>query len=168
MGVILTIIILLAIILALTGVFGAILPALPGPPLCFASLLTVYFACPGTVSLEILLWMLGLTILVTVLDYVAPIIMTKMGGGSKIAMWGSTLGIVAGLFFMPWGLVVGPLVGAFVGELIYGWQPWKSVKVALMSFIAFLITTGFKLVISLVMTYYTLAATWHYSSAAIH
>ncbi len=163
MGILITIIVLIAIIMALTGVFGAILPALPGPPLCFASLLTVYFACPGQIDFELLMWMLGITLLVTVLDYIAPIILTKLGGGSKPAMWGTTIGMIAGLFFMPIGLVAGPLVGAFIGEFLHDARLGHSTKVAAMSFISFLLSTGFKLVASLVMTYYTIAAVWNHT-----
>ena len=81
MGILITIIVLIAIIMALTGVFGAILPALPGPPLCFASLLTVYFACPGHIDIELIMWMLGIPFLVNVLNYIAPINLTKSGAG---------------------------------------------------------------------------------------
>jgi len=160
MSVLVTILVLLAIVVALVGILGAILPALPGPPISWAGLLMVYFAFPGEVSLAVLLWMLALTIVVTVLDYVAPIILTKVGGGSKAATWGSTLGLIAGLFFMPWGLLLGPLVGAFIGEMINGAQVGQSMKVAAMSFVSFLLTTGLKLAACLWMAYYTFHPMW--------
>ena len=31
-------------------------------------------------------------------------------GGSKAGVWGSTIGLVAGLFLGPWGIVLGPFV----------------------------------------------------------
>jgi len=157
------ILILLAIVIALVGIAGAVIPALPGPPLCFASLAIAYFTCPGEISTPLLLWMLALTILVTVLDYVAPIILTRMGGGSRPAAWGTTIGIVAGLFFMPWGLLLGPLVGAFLGEMTHNTDVPKATRVAAMSFISFLLTTGLKLIATLVMTFYVMRAAWmHY------
>lgn len=152
------ILILVAIILSLSGIIGAIVPAIPGPPLSFASLLTVYFTCPGSISKEVLFWMLGFTILVSILDYIAPIIFTKLGGGSKRAVTYSTLGLIVGLFFMPLGLIVGPLAGAYLGEMSSSNDQGKAAKVALMSFIAFLMTTGLKLVASALMTYYTFGA----------
>ncbi|MCR4853671.1 MAG: DUF456 domain-containing protein [Prevotella sp.] len=162
MTVIIIIIILIAIIVALLGIVGAVVPNMPGPPLCFASLVTAYFTCPGQLSLELVLWMLALTVLVTVLDYVAPILLTKMGGGSKRAMWGSTIGIIAGLFFMPYGLILGPLVGAFLGEISHNSDLPHATKVALMSFISFLLGTGLKLIASLLMTFYTIEAAWKF------
>lgn len=158
MEVLIVIIILIAVIVALVGIIGAIVPALPGPPLNLGSLVVAWMLAPEYVSGNLVLWMLGLTILVTILDYVAPIWLTKIGGGSKKAIWGSTLGIIAGLLFMPIGLIVGPLLGAFFGEMMHEDNVQKALRVSLMSFVSFLITTGFKLVLSLVMTYYTLSA----------
>lgn len=149
------IVLILAVILAIAGIVGAMLPVLPGPPLNFISLLIVFFALPGSVSLTLLMVMLVLTIVVTILDYVAPVVLTKIGGGSKSATWGSTIGMVAGLFFMPWGIIVGPLLGAFAGEMIGGGDLQKSMKVAALSFVSFLLTTGMKVIVCLVMCYYT-------------
>lgn len=155
------ILILVALILALTGILGAIVPAVPGPPLCWASLLTAYFACPNYITSSLLWGMLALTILAQIIDYIAPIWMTKAGGGSKAAISGSTAGLLLGLLFMPTGLILGPLVGAFAGEWLSTHQLGKATKIALLSFISFLLSTGFKLVLCLAMTYYTLAAFWH-------
>ena len=163
MTVLIIIVLLIAVLLSLTGIVGAIAPALPGPPLSFASLLMVYFTCPGTISTELLIWMLVFTIIVSVLDYVAPIWLTKVGGGSKAAIWGSTLGLIAGLFFMPIGLIVGPLAGAFFGEMTNNSSVGKATRVALMSFVSFLLTTGAKLVLSALMTFYTLEAVYSFS-----
>ncbi len=161
MTIVIIILIVLAVVLALTGIVGAILPALPGPPLCWASLLIAYFACAPYVSSTVLWVMLALTILAQVLDYIAPIWMAKAGGGSKAAITGSTVGLLLGLFFMPIGLIVGPLVGAFAGEMISTHQTGKAIRVALLSFLSFLLSTGFKLILCLAMTFYTMAAVWH-------
>ncbi len=162
MTILIIILILIAIIVALLGIIGAVVPNMPGPPLCFASMVTAYFTCPGMISTELLLWMLALTIFVTLVDYVAPIILTRMGGGSKNAMWGSTLGIIAGMFFMPWGIILGPLLGAFIGEMLHNSNFTHATKVATMSFISFLLGTGLKLIASLLMTFYAFAAMWNF------
>ena len=156
------ILVIVAVLLALVGVAGAVLPALPGPPLAFAGLLTVYFVLPGSVSTSLLVVMLVLTILAQVIDYLAPIWLTKLGGGSRAAVTGSTIGMVVGLFFMPWGLIWGPFLGALMGELIQCGRLGRSLRVALMSFVSFLLTTGFKLILSIVMTFYTIAAPFWY------
>lgn len=163
MTILFIILLLFAIITALVGVVGAIVPVIPGPPLNFGAMLVVYFSCPGKISLTELIVMLVLTILATVLDYIAPAIVTKIGGGSKYATNGAILGIIAGLFFMPIGLIVGPIIGAFAGEMLHGSEVKQSLKIAALSFISFLLTTGQKLVVSLIITYYTLAAIFQYS-----
>ena len=83
---------------------------------------------------------------VSLLDYVAPTWFTNRSGGSKRATRGTFIGTILGLFFMPWGLIVGPFVGAFVGELLAERTTGQALRVALMSFVAFLRTTGIKVI----------------------
>ncbi len=154
------ILLFVAFLLALIGIVGAIVPALPGPPLSFVALLIAYFCGDGEITSTTLLVMFALTVVVSVFDYVAPVWLTRLGGGSKYAVWGSTVGLLVGLFFMPLGLLLGPLVGAFVGELWHNQQAGKAVCVAMMSFIAFLLTTGLKLILSVVMMAQVIFATF--------
>lgn len=158
MTVVVVILIVLAIVLALAGIVGAILPALPGPPLCWVSMLIAYFSCSPYISGLALWMMLILTIIAEVLDYIAPIWMAKAGGGSRAAITGSTIGILLGLFFMPIGLIVGPLLGAFVGEMMSTRETGKAIRIALLSFLSFLLSTGFQLILCLAMACYTIAA----------
>lgn len=154
---------ILALILALVGAVGAVLPALPGPPISWVGLLLAYFAADGEITMTTLLVMLTLTVVVTVLDYFAPGIVTKIGGGSKSATRGANIGMVVGLFMGPLGLLLGPLVGAFIGEYIaQGPQPvnapvgtrvGNSLRIALLSFVGFLLTTGLKLILCLWMAW---------------
>ncbi len=160
MSILTILLVILVVILALVGVMGAIIPAIPGPPISWVAMLLIFYAGDGVVTTSILLWMLGLTIVTTILDYVAPALLTKIGGGSKAATTGATIGTIAGLFFAPWGLLLGPLVGAFLGEYITDARLGKSIKIATLSFLSFLLTTGMKLVACLWMTYYIVLAIW--------
>ncbi len=85
-----------------------------------------------------------------------------MGGGSKSAIWGTTIGTFAGLFFMPWGLILGPLAGAFIGEVIKNRNLLHATKVALMSFVSFVLSTGLKLATSLIITFFCFDAMLSY------
>lgn len=155
----LTIILLvLAVLAALTGIVGVVVPVLPGVPLCLAGLTTVYFVCPGTIPLYLLIIMIVVTVICAVIDYIAPLIVTKKGGGSKWAMWGTTIGLVVGLFFLPWGLILGPLTGAFWGEYIHSKETIHSLKIASLSFVSFVIVLGIKLVTCFMMTYFVIDA----------
>ena len=155
---------LIAVVLVLSavGIAGAVVPAIPGTPLNMAALIIVYFLCPGEIATHLLFALLIAGAIVIILDYVAPIWMTRAGGGSRRAAWGSTLGLVAGLFFMPMGLIVGPLIGAFVGELTDSRRPSKALKVSLWSFAAFLLTSGIKLMAGIVISYYSISAIYCY------
>ena len=108
---------IVAIVLMLVGIAGSFLPVLPGPPLSYAALWVMQLRSDPPFTLTFLLIMLGVTLLVTALDYWVPIYGTKRFGGTKYGVWGCTIGLVAGLFFPPWGIILGPFVGALLGEL---------------------------------------------------
>ena len=135
----------LAILCAVVGLAGAVLPVLPGPPVSYAALWLMWLRNPQDIS-SATLWVMGaLMAVVSVLDYIAPVWITNKGGGSPSAIRGATAGMVVGLFFPPWGLLLGPFVGALLGELLTHATAGKALRVALLSFLAFLLTTGFKL-----------------------
>ena len=58
-----------------------------------------------------------LTVVVTALDYLVPIWGAKVCKSSRAGLRGSFVGTIAGLFFLPWGLLLGPFFGAMIGEL---------------------------------------------------
>lgn len=149
---------IIAVVLSLIGVVGAIAPALPGPPLSFAALIIVYFVLPGSISLSLLIAMGVLTLAAAALDYAAPIILTRVGGGSREAILGTTLGLLAGLFFMPLGLILGPLAGAFIGEYSHSAHLGKALWIAFLSFLSFVFTTVTKLILTAMITYYIILA----------
>lgn len=137
----------LALICGIVGILGSILPALPGPPISYVGLLLL-LPCEGADISSTALWIYGiLLVIVSILDYIAPVWLTNLCGGGKQAARGSMAGLIAGLFFFPpLGLVIGPFVGAFIGELIDGASKGKALKVAMMSFVGFLLTTGMKII----------------------
>lgn len=143
-----------AIICAIIGLAGSILPALPGAPLSFAGLVLLCF-CDGADISSTSIWVSAIFLaIVSVLDYVAPIWLTNASGGSKQATRGSIAGLIAGLFFFPpWGLVIGPFIGAFVGELMTHATTGKALKVAMMSFVGFVLTIGMKIIYSGVLLF---------------
>ena len=139
------------------GIAGCILPALPGPPVCYAGLVLLQFTSSQPFTTKFLLIFAGLTILVTLLDYVIPVYGTKKLQGSKYGIWGSAIGLVIGLIsFSLLGIIIGPILGAFLGELIAGKHVDRAIKSAIGSLLGFLTGTAAKLTLSLVMAYYFL------------
>ncbi|MBQ8336621.1 MAG: DUF456 domain-containing protein [Bacteroidaceae bacterium] len=152
--------IFLSILFALTGLAGAVLPVLPGPPLSFAALLLLLL-CDGIEIGTMQLVIAGLfAVFVTILDYIAPVWFTKKFGGSKYGTWGATIGLFVGLFMGPLGIIICPFLGAFIGELANETPPTDAVKVAFMTFAAFMLTTGLKLVYGIYMFVMVLAEAW--------
>ena len=119
--------IILGAICLLVGILGCVLPVLPGVPLAYCGLLLLHATDKVQFSWQFLVIWAVVTIVVQVLDSVVPIWGTKKFGGSKMGVWGSTLGLLVGLFFGPWGIVLGPFLGAVVFELIDG----KNTRLAL-------------------------------------
>ncbi len=136
--------------LMLLGIVGSILPALPGPPVSWAGILLLYF-CPG---IETNYWLLSITLVIAVvigiLDYVIPAKGTKYFGGSSYGIWGTNIGLVIGIFApIPFGFLIGPFVGALIGELIYNSSEGKrALKAATGSFLGFLAGTFMKVLVS--------------------
>lgn len=136
----------LGAIFAIIGLVGAIVPALPGPPLSYITLWMMWLYNRDEVSTATLVVMGILMILITILDYVAPVWLTKFGKGTKAGIRGATAGLIIGFFFGPLGLIFGPFIGALVGELLVNTPFATAIKVALMSFLAFLLTTALKVI----------------------
>lgn len=144
---------ILSLIFILIGIAGSILPALPGPPLSWVGLLILY----TTKGIEWNYWVLGITLAITIiiaiLDYVIPAQGTKRFGGSKYGIWGTNIGLIVGIFApIPLGFIIGPFIGAFVGELIYNSQDSKrALKAATGSIIGFIASSFIKFVYCIVL-----------------
>ena len=140
------------------GIIGSVLPVLPGVPLSYAGILLLHFTEKVQFSIPFLILWLVLVILVQLLDYYVPIWGTRKFGGSKRGVWGCAIGMVVGLFFGPWGIVLGPFVGAIVGELSGGKQTQAAIKAGFGSFIGFLLGIVSKLVVGGFLLYYAIEA----------
>lgn len=65
------------------------------------------------------------------------------------------LGAIVGIFFGPFGIILGPFVGALAGELLVNYQDFsRALKIAYSSFMGFLLGTGLKLIWCLMMIYW--------------
>ena len=147
--------IIVAFVLMLIGLIGAIVPGIPGPPISLAGLIVL--ALTETVEFSVPFWVIIsiIAVVITVLDYIVPALGTKKFGGTKKGMWGSTLGLLAGMFVISFGplglggILVGPFIGAYLGEKIaHNPHPWKA---AFGSFIGFLAGTLLKIIFGIVV-----------------
>ena len=155
------IVIILAVLEGVIGIVGSVIPALPGPPVSWLGLMILYFWGKGTdgagdpMSLTFLLVWLGITVAVCIIDYLVPAWFTKLPGGTKAAGRGALVGLLAGMFIPPVGIILGTILGAFLAELAFsGKNGWDSAKSALGAFLGFFFGTGIKLIASGLMMYY--------------
>ena len=149
-----------AILMAIIGIVGCVIPALPGPPLAYASLLLLYLTNnPGNeITGRFLIIWIVITAAVTILDYVMQPYFTKITGGSKLAVRYSIAGMVAGMvFFPPFGIIIGSFLGALIAEFLVNKKPLQnSLLAAFGAFLGFIFGTGLKLAASVTMLYYTI------------
>jgi uncharacterized protein YqgC (DUF456 family) len=96
-----------------------------------------------------------LTVLLTVLDYVIPAGGAKKFGASKAGIWGSLFGMPLGLFFFPpWGILIGGIAGAFLGELIAGKDRNNALRASWGVFIGYVAGTALKLAFSTIVFFF--------------
>ena len=157
----------ISIVILLLGFLGCIIPALPGPPLSFIAIIVVQFSRFASFSTRELIFLGALAAIVQVLDFVVPVWGTKKFGGTKYGTWGSVIGLIAGLFFLPafgpfgiFTILGGPFLGAYIGEKLAGQDSTKATRAAFGSFIGFLAGTFMKIVAAIIITVYFVKEIW--------
>jgi uncharacterized protein YqgC (DUF456 family) len=154
-------ILILGLILIIIAYIGSVLPGLPGPPLAMVSIFLLPICNLYTYNWFeiIIIVILSLIVIASIiLDYTLPSLMTKNFGGSKYATWGSNLAIIACIFIStplgPFAIIVGPFLGAFIGE-IYAKKTWKeALKSSTGTLVGFLAGTFGKLIVCTFITIY--------------
>lgn len=123
--------IILSIILAIVGIIGAVVPALPGPVLSWAAFFLLSFN-PST-----------------------PFSTTQIVIAAGV--WGVNIGLVISIIGLPFGpqgllgVIVWPFLGALVGEYLKSHDMKISAHTALGAFIGFLCGSGLKLIYGIII-----------------
>lgn len=145
--------VILGLICILVGLLGCVIPGLPGPPLSYVGILLLHITDRYDYSTPLLLILLGLVVVVTILDYLIPMWGSKYLGASKWGSRGSLIGTILGFFFLPWGLIIGPFLGAFIGEKMSKKDTGQAVKSGIGSVLGFLCGTVMKCALCGYMTW---------------
>ena len=129
------------VLLLALGMFGCVVPVLPGPLIAYCSLFTCISGV-GWVKLS-----LGALIVavVAVMDYIFPMLVAKRFHCSKWGIAGCTIGMIVGLFFMPIGILIGPFAGAVLGELAGRRKLDDALVGGLGALLGFVLATGVRL-----------------------
>jgi uncharacterized protein YqgC (DUF456 family) len=151
----------IAAALILVGLAGAMVPALPGIPLIFGGIWLI----AGVDHYHHLgrWWLLGIAFIGTIgliLDLLAGALGAKRAGASVQAVWGAVAGTGLGVFFGLPGLLLGPFIGAVLGEMAAGKSILRSAHVGMSAGLGLLFGTIIKLVSSLMMVALFAAGWW--------
>lgn len=139
----------------LLGIAGSFLPLIPGPLTAWIGILILSFAPSIELENQFLLFSFCISLAVFVLDNIIPVLGVKKFGGGKASIIGSSIGLLSGILFLgPFGLLIGPFLGALVGELIINVNDKKgALKAAYGALIGFFTGIFLKLIVGLAFTY---------------
>ena len=143
---------LLAALIVVAGLAGTVVPALPGVPLVFAGLfIGAWINGFDTVGWGTLGIMAVLTVVAVVIDFVASAAGARYLGASSRAFWGATAGAVVGIFFGIPGMLLGPFIGAVIGEISGGNDLVRSGRAGVGAWLGIVVATAVKLAIAFLM-----------------
>ncbi len=141
-----------AVVLVVLGVVGTALPVLPGPALILGGLVLLAWA-DGFVRVGggIIAILAGLTVGTYAVDIAATGFGAKRLGASSRAIVGAVAGTVVGIFFGLPGLIVGPFLGAVLGEYTVRRDFQQAGRAGLGAWIGMVVGTAAKLALVFAM-----------------
>ena len=143
---------LLASLLVIAGLAGTVIPVLPGVPLVFAGLFVgAWIGHFETISWLTVGVLAMLTIVAWAMDFLASALGARYLDASSRALWGAGFGAIVGIFFGLPGIVLGPFIGAVLGELSVGSDLLKSGRSGLGAWLGMVVATAAKLAIAFLM-----------------
>lgn len=140
----------LAALLYAAGVVGCIVPLLPGPPVAYAGFLCLLGTSrsPGWRAAVVTGAVVAIAML---LDAVVPAWGARKFHCTRWGAWGAVVGAVAGAFFFPAGLLLGPFAGAVAGELLAGREFGEAMLGGVGAMLGFVCGVAVKLAACLLM-----------------
>lgn len=150
-----TILIILGACLMIAGIMGAFLPVIPGTPFSYLGLVCLQLTSTPPFSLTFMIVWAVIVITVTSLDGLASVAGAQRMGGTRYGIIGCIIGAVIGFFlFPPLGIIIGPIFGAFAGELLAGKKMDLAMKAAWGAILGFFVSTFIKVLVSLILAFY--------------
>jgi uncharacterized protein YqgC (DUF456 family) len=94
----------------------------------------------------LVIWLI-IVVVLQIIDYITPLLGSKYSGGTSFGNRGCIAGTLLGIFFMPWGVIVGPFIGAIVGEMLGGQDLSHAIRAGIGTLLGFLFGTLMKVVV---------------------
>lgn len=146
--------------LLVVGLVGCVVPVIPGHLFILLAAIghwLVFGAGSGLEWWSFLVLVLLLTVS-QVFEFVSGAAGARWFGGTKWGAGGAMVGGVVGIFFMPFGLILGPLIGAYAFEALFAKQETKPAMVSgVGSAVGTMAGIAFKVVVGLLMVLWFIA-----------
>jgi uncharacterized protein YqgC (DUF456 family) len=107
--------------LLMAGLLGCLIPILPGHLILFVAAVAHRLMLGEASGLRWWSFVILAVLLIAsqVFEFFSGAAGTKWFGGSKWGSWGALVGGIVGMFFFPFGLFLGPLIGALLFEKLF-------------------------------------------------
>ena len=146
----------------LVGLVGTFIPVFPATLIIFVGsvIATLMDGFQPWLDLPFLISFAALTVFISLIDNFASAWGARRYGGSRQAGWGALVGGLLGIF-IPFGLIVGPLSGALLAELLIVKKPFVGALWAAWGTLIGLLTgIAAKLVLHLLIGLFELWRLW--------
>lgn len=144
------VVLVVCLFLVVAGLVGSVIPGLPGTPLYLVAMLIARF-CGDVEMSNLELFVIFILVAVTfAVDFFLPMWTTKKFGGTKAGVYGSIVGLLAGLFLpipIPGASIICMFLGAIIGEYIAGQSNDVAVKSGMGNLVGFIVATTVKFVL---------------------
>lgn len=142
------------ICLLLAGAVGCILPVLPGHLILLIAAVAYRLMLGAESGLQ--WWSFVLLVLLMAISQTFEVLSGAAGskwfGGTRWGAAGALVGTIVGMFFLPFGLLLGPLIGAFVCEIAFARKQTHHAAISgVGSVVGVVAGMGFKIAIGALM-----------------
>ena len=140
--------------LLLAGAVGCVLPVLPGHLILLIAAVAHRLMLGEASGLR--WWSFVILILLMAISQTFEMLSGAAGskwfGGTRWGAVGAIIGSIVGLFFLPFGLLLGPLIGAFVCEIAFARKQGHHAAISgVGSVVGTLAGMGFKMLVGVLM-----------------
>jgi uncharacterized protein YqgC (DUF456 family) len=140
--------------LLIAGAIGCVLPVLPGHLIILIAAIAHWLMLREASGLQwwsfvVLVMLMAISQTFEMLSGAAG---SKWFGGTRWGAVGALAGSIVGLFFLPFGLLLGPLIGAFVFEIAFARKQTHHAAISgVGSVVGTLAGMGFKIAVGVLM-----------------
>jgi len=140
--------------LLLAGAVGCVLPVLPGHLILLIAAIAHRLMLGEASGLR--WWSFVILVLLMAISQTFEMLSGAAGskwfGGTRWGALGAIIGSIVGLFFLPFGLLLGPLIGAFVCEIAFARKQGHHAAISgVGSVVGTLAGMGFKMIVGFLM-----------------